>query len=71
MNARPQFSIKDVLWLTALIGIGTGWYLDHQAAAVCQQADWDAVSIIDYGLQADKHYLKEFQKKLDELKRQP
>jgi fatty-acid desaturase len=24
------FTIRDVLWLTALVAIGAGWWIDHQ-----------------------------------------
>jgi len=37
---------------------------------VRQEADWDALSSMDTGLRAHKHYLKEFQKKLHERNRQ-
>jgi hypothetical protein len=65
-----RFLIKDVLWLTTLIGIGVGWYLDHSAAVARQQADWDALSRLDTTFQVQKHFLKEFQRELDELDRQ-
>lgn len=67
MNARPRFSIKDLLWLTALIAIGVGWYVDHQAAAVRQEADSDLLMTLDIGLQGHPQSMKEFQKELDEL----
>jgi len=28
-----RFSIRDVLWLTVVVGLGLGWLLDHKAAA--------------------------------------
>lgn len=62
-----QFSIKDILWLTTLIGICAGWCLDHRAATVREEADWDALSRIDTTMQVQTHYLKDFQQKLDEL----
>jgi hypothetical protein len=27
---RLRFSIRDLLWLTALIAMGVGWWLDHR-----------------------------------------
>lgn len=70
MNARPQFSIKDLLWLMTLIGIGVGWYLDHRAATVREEADWDALTTLDYGLQGHPQSMKEFQGQLDQLERE-
>jgi hypothetical protein len=29
-----KFSIRDVLWLTALIAVGAGWWVDRQSAAL-------------------------------------
>jgi hypothetical protein len=62
-----RFSIKDLLWLTALLGISIGWYLNHRTAAGRQEADREALSSIDTGLQRGAHLLKELQKELDEL----
>jgi hypothetical protein len=25
-----RFSIRDVLWLTALVAVATGWWIDHR-----------------------------------------
>jgi len=25
-----RFTIRDVLWLTALVAVGVGWWLDHR-----------------------------------------
>jgi len=69
-NARSEqvrFSIKDLLWLTALSGIVVGWYLDHRAAMVRRQSDWDVLSKIDTSLQLHEQALRFFQKDLDEL----
>lgn len=27
---RLRFSIRDLLWLTALLALAVGWWLDHQ-----------------------------------------
>jgi hypothetical protein len=27
-----RFSIRDVLWLTALVAIGLGWWAEHRSA---------------------------------------
>jgi hypothetical protein len=27
---RPRFSIRDLLWLTLVIGVCVGWYLEHR-----------------------------------------
>jgi hypothetical protein len=27
---HPRFTIRDLLWLTALIAMGVGWWLDHR-----------------------------------------
>ena len=27
-----RFSIRDVLWLTVVVGLGLGWWLDHRAS---------------------------------------
>jgi hypothetical protein len=70
MNARFHFSIRDILSFTVLAGIGVSWYLDHRAATIRAEADWDALSRIDTGLQAHAHFLKEFQKELNELQQE-
>lgn len=69
-SKQVRFSIKDILWLTTLIGIGAGWYLDHRAATVREEADWDALSRIDTGLQLHPQSIKEFQEKLDQLEKE-
>ena len=28
-----KFTIRDLLWLTAVAGLGVGWWLDHQQVA--------------------------------------
>jgi hypothetical protein len=28
---RLRFSIRDLLWLTALVAMGIGWWVDHRA----------------------------------------
>ena len=28
---RIRFTIRDLLWLTALVAMGVGWWLDHRA----------------------------------------
>jgi hypothetical protein len=28
---RFRFTIRDLLWLTALVAIGVGWWLDHRS----------------------------------------
>jgi hypothetical protein len=28
---RLRFTIRDLLWLTALIAMGVGWWLEHRA----------------------------------------
>lgn len=33
----PRFSIRDILWLTALMAMGVGWYVDR--GRVQQQVD--------------------------------
>jgi hypothetical protein len=50
-----------------LIGIGVGWYLDHRAAKVRREADWDALSRIDTRLQTHEQSMRYFQQELDEL----
>lgn len=70
-SQQVRFSIKDLLWLMTLIGIGVGWYLDHQASAIRREADWNALSWIDTGLQLHPQSMKEFQKELDELQNEP
>jgi hypothetical protein len=30
---RPRFIIRDLLWLTALIAMGLGWFMDHRRLA--------------------------------------
>ncbi len=32
-----KFSIRDLLWLTALIAVSTAWWLDHQRQAAESQ----------------------------------
>jgi hypothetical protein len=27
---RPQFSLRDLIWLILLSGLAMGWYLDHR-----------------------------------------
>jgi len=27
-----RFSIRDVLWLTVVVGLAVGWWMDHAAA---------------------------------------
>jgi hypothetical protein len=29
-----RFTIRDVLWLTALVAIGAAWWVDHRALAL-------------------------------------
>jgi hypothetical protein len=33
MNARPmlRFTIRDVLWLTVVVAMGVGWWIDRQS----------------------------------------
>ncbi len=26
---RPRFSIRDLLWLTLVVGMAVGWWVDH------------------------------------------
>jgi hypothetical protein len=33
-----RFTIRDVLWLTALIAVGVGWFVDRRA--VVRERDW-------------------------------
>ena len=28
-----RFTIRDVLWLTVVVGLGVGWWIDHRRAA--------------------------------------
>lgn len=30
----PRFTIRDVLWLTALVAMGAGWFVDRQRQEV-------------------------------------
>jgi hypothetical protein len=30
---RPRFTIRDLLWLTALVALAVGWWLDHTQMA--------------------------------------
>ena len=34
---RLRFTIRDLLWLTALIAMGLGWWLEHRQAAEYQR----------------------------------
>jgi len=27
---RPRFSIRDLLWLTLVVALAVGWWLDHR-----------------------------------------
>ena len=41
-----RFTIRDVLWLTALIAVGAGWLADHwQMASALEDARHDAREI--------------------------
>jgi hypothetical protein len=33
-----RFAIRDVLWLTLVVGVAIGWWLDHSYAANRQEA---------------------------------
>ena len=33
MRFRPRFSISDLLLLSAIVGMATGWWLDHRRLA--------------------------------------
>jgi hypothetical protein len=32
-----RFTIRDVLWLTVMIGLGVGWVVDHRAQVSIQE----------------------------------
>ena len=32
-----RFSIRDILWLTILVAIAVGWWLDHRASTQTEQ----------------------------------
>jgi hypothetical protein len=66
-----RFSIKDLLWLTGLVGIAIGWYQDHRAGTIRQDADWESLSTLDCGMQISEQFLTEFQQQLNELESEP
>jgi hypothetical protein len=33
MRFRPRFTIRDLLWLTLLVAMAIGWWLDHRELA--------------------------------------
>ena len=43
-----RFTIRDVLWLTALVAVGAAWCLDHAKTRI----DWRRIEL-------DKAYLRE------------
>ena len=33
-----RFTIRDVLWLTVLVGLAVGWWVDHRSKSVAADA---------------------------------
>jgi hypothetical protein len=34
---KPQFSLRDLAWLTVVAAVGCGWWLDHRAASAARR----------------------------------
>jgi hypothetical protein len=42
-----RFTIRDVLWVTVVVGLGAAWWLDHSRTAkwLGEQKDWRELEI--------------------------
>ena len=41
-----RFTIRDLLWLMVVVGMGVGWWVDHKAAMHTRQLDWELQSLV-------------------------
>ena len=49
-----RFTIRDVLWLTAVVGLGVGWWLSYRQ----WQSDWEEMDMQCDALSTDNDHLR-------------
>jgi hypothetical protein len=58
-RSPPRFSLRDLLWLTAVAASGLGWWADHRAARLRQRADENRLIAREGILQTAERFLQE------------
>jgi hypothetical protein len=36
-----RFTIRDVLWLTVVVALGAGWWIEHREADNARELEWN------------------------------
>ncbi len=49
----PQFSLRDLFWLVALVAMGSGWWVDHRKQMADKRVLFDAVYEAGFGFFED------------------
>ena len=52
-----RFTIRDVLWLTMLVGLSLGWWIDHRYAKAQAKLDTYMILSLVLDLHHFEHYL--------------
>ena len=42
-----RFTIRDVLWLTVVVALGLGWWIEHRVAQQVRDNDWNLKSLVN------------------------
>jgi hypothetical protein len=42
-----HFTIRDVLWLTVVVGLGVGWWIDHRSNASLRKAQRQLARLVE------------------------
>jgi len=65
-----RFSIRDVLWLTVVVAMGLGWWLDHWHADRVRRFDRENIRIIISSAKHNKERYDRGTRKLEEALRE-